>query len=606
MKLDTVPLSSLKVDPANVRQIGAGADPELKASIAALGILVPLVVRPNGDGYMVIDGGRRLAAAQALLKEGHFSADDPVPVVEQGKIADAEARESSLAVNVHRRALHPVDEFRSFAALHKDKTRPLDVEAIAKRFGLHTRHVEQRLALGQLHDDVLQAWVDGTIGADAARAFTLTDKKGQAAVLAKLSKRSGDREIGAWEIKSALKIGHNNPGRLLNAVGQAAYEKRGGKVTRDLFGDDHIISDPKLLQAMTVELIAAECERLVQDGWSWAMPKDDVQDSYKYGAIEAKGKPTPAQAKRLAELTAEAESAETPLLQREAAAAEHANIEEAIEAAAYSPEQKARSGVFVGIDHHGRLSLEYGLVKPKDKPKAETGDKGAPAKKAAPRKGDDHVSNALVQRLSTQLTNAAGVAIVKQPAVAMAALLAGFASGERACAVSERGLVSKRNQPAARSSSFASVLETMLGRTAADLQKALCAIAGQALDFECFNSDSPPLKDKNVLALCSAIDAKALNAALRDAFDATDYFDAVAKSVIVGAVKEAMGDDHAAKLAKLPKGDAAKFAIANLPKTGWLPPQLRIPGYDGPTAKAKAAKPKATAKRVGKTKRRAA
>ena len=56
------------------------------------------------------------------------------------------------------------------------------------------------------------------------------------------------------------------------------------------------------------------------------------------------------------------------------------------------------------------------------------------------------------------------------------------------------------------------------------------------------------------------------------------------------AVREAMGDDHARKVGAMGKADAAKFATANLPKLKWLPKQLRVAGYDGPTKKVVAKK----------------
>ena len=61
------------------------AEAELKASIAALGLLENLVVRSDGPGeddaerYAVVAGGRRLKAMQALAGDGMLNADHPVP-----------------------------------------------------------------------------------------------------------------------------------------------------------------------------------------------------------------------------------------------------------------------------------------------------------------------------------------------------------------------------------------------------------------------------------------------------------------------------------------------------------------------------------------------
>ena len=90
-----IPLSRLDLSPDNVRKTPAGraAFAELKASIAAHGLLENLVVRaiepdagPNPDQapegarrHSVIAGGRRLSALMELAREGMLSPDYPVP-----------------------------------------------------------------------------------------------------------------------------------------------------------------------------------------------------------------------------------------------------------------------------------------------------------------------------------------------------------------------------------------------------------------------------------------------------------------------------------------------------------------------------------------------
>jgi hypothetical protein len=63
----------IKPNPANPRGIDIPKDDDrfdqLKDSIRAFGIMVPLVVAPDDDNYILIDGERRLKAAQALQLE---------------------------------------------------------------------------------------------------------------------------------------------------------------------------------------------------------------------------------------------------------------------------------------------------------------------------------------------------------------------------------------------------------------------------------------------------------------------------------------------------------------------------------------------------------
>jgi hypothetical protein len=59
-EIHELPLSELKIDPANVRTGDTKADPAFVASIREKDIIVPLTVRQNGSGYLVTDGGKRL------------------------------------------------------------------------------------------------------------------------------------------------------------------------------------------------------------------------------------------------------------------------------------------------------------------------------------------------------------------------------------------------------------------------------------------------------------------------------------------------------------------------------------------------------------------
>ena len=102
----SIPLNRLELAPENVRK--TPADPaalaELKASIAAHGLLENLIVRIEGPGHdpgsgpeqahvdrcAVVAGGRRLAAMKALAEEGILNADHPVPcrVIGAGESAE--------------------------------------------------------------------------------------------------------------------------------------------------------------------------------------------------------------------------------------------------------------------------------------------------------------------------------------------------------------------------------------------------------------------------------------------------------------------------------------------------------------------------------------
>ena len=172
-KVTNICLSQLVASPANVRKTPATAaeDAELEASIRAKGILQNLIVHPTGiDGrgvYLVDAGGRRLSILQKLAAEGVIDADHPVPCL----IREPEASvENSLMENTMRAAMHPADEFVAMAALI-DGGATLD--EVTKRFGTSERHVKQRLRLGKLAPELLDAYRNGDISLDVVTAFTL-------------------------------------------------------------------------------------------------------------------------------------------------------------------------------------------------------------------------------------------------------------------------------------------------------------------------------------------------------------------------------------------------------------------------------------------------
>lgn len=80
--------------------------------------------------FEVPAGGRRFKALQLLVKQKKMSKTAPIPCIVK---TDGLAEEDSLAENLMREALHPLDQFRAFQAL-ADAGQGL--EAIAATFGV--------------------------------------------------------------------------------------------------------------------------------------------------------------------------------------------------------------------------------------------------------------------------------------------------------------------------------------------------------------------------------------------------------------------------------------------------------------------------------------
>ncbi len=392
-----IPLSSLALAPENVRKTPPDprADTELKASIAALGLLENLVVRadePGDDGtdrYAVVAGGRRLKAMQALVEDKVLDADHPVPCLVRAD--DGKAGEVSLAENVVRIAMHPADQVVAFTKLVQSGQ---SVSSVAARFGLSERLVEQRLRLGNAAPELLDAYRADEIDLEVLKAFAVTtDRERQLAVWEQVAAQ-GYRP-SAWQVKRLL-TEERVPGATAIArfVGVEAYEAGGGQVLRDLFARDDEsgvwFEDPVLLEKIATGKLQAAADELATR-WKWALAMIEVawDDTARYGRIE----PQPAERtpeERAAidklvtrqdelaqldddrwteELLTEAESIETRLDE----------IEGAVEArAVFRREDLAMAGCIVTIGQDGAMQLIQGLVKPEDMPKpAESEDSDA-------------------------------------------------------------------------------------------------------------------------------------------------------------------------------------------------------------------------------------
>ena len=73
MELKHIDIAKLAVSPANMRAKGKARDiANILPSVRARGVLVPLIVRPNGgpDRYEIVAGKRRYHAALAVAHEG--------------------------------------------------------------------------------------------------------------------------------------------------------------------------------------------------------------------------------------------------------------------------------------------------------------------------------------------------------------------------------------------------------------------------------------------------------------------------------------------------------------------------------------------------------
>ncbi|WP_315804056.1 ParB/RepB/Spo0J family partition protein [Bradyrhizobium sp. SZCCHNS3002] len=600
-----IPLNKLKFghedgEGINARVIGRDARlAELAANLHAHGQIENLVVKPMDDGfYSVANGNRRLAAFHLIHGEtSGFLVNCTIHEVDETR-----AFEYSLATAITAEQLHPVDQYEAFARLEAHgKTN----EEIARQYGLTEKQVRQALALGRLSPKIRQAWRDGTIKADVAKAFTLAlDHKTQDKAFDKLSKGGTifesyvKKELGADALDEDV-------AQLLGFVGAQAYRDAGGIVTEDLFGFSHIISDETLLKQMARNLLAAKCDQLLEAGWGWAEIKSDLpraanfwpaaelksmvwegDERERFDALDAK-----LQALDDDDVDLSYNESEELQLSIER---EMAEITAAVRARSFDDKKKKQLGCILDVVDGGLVVL-YGIKKPPEV-KAETAgapdhtaaqSQASPTKPAAPADADhDEISQALLHRLSVQLTTAAATALVLDEQLAISVLLAAVGCyGNCGVKISVNGLGARGGERGLLGAEdMKRALPLAMNLKPAERITLLAQLAASALDFQHSQYDHMnPAAGAEVIV--NAIDAKAFNAAARGAFDAKDYFAGVSKALSLKAIEEALGPDLARQQAKGGKAEIVAFAIENVPPTGWLPPQLRAKGYDGPPVK---------------------
>ena len=131
---------------------------ELAESIKHNGLIQPITVRPNNEGFEIVAGARRFRAAQIAEL---FSI--PARIVE---IDDAQALEWQLVENSQRVDVHPYEEAQGFQRLLDIPG--YDVAALVEKSGKSASHIYARLSLLQLIPTVAEAFTQERITASHA------------------------------------------------------------------------------------------------------------------------------------------------------------------------------------------------------------------------------------------------------------------------------------------------------------------------------------------------------------------------------------------------------------------------------------------------------
>lgn len=220
---------------------------ELSASIAAHGVLQPIIVRGAADGgYELIAGERRLRAARA-------AGLTQIPAVVRDSTPN-ELLELALVENLQRSDLNAIEEASAYRELI-DRF-GLSHEAVARQVGKSRVAVSNALRLLDLAPETRQAIVDGRISEGHGRALAaLTIPELQRAVLQvvlerQLSVRQTEelvrrkRELGGTRRRQPLSedladVEAQLRGILATKVG-IVRTRKGGRVVIDFYSDEEL------------------------------------------------------------------------------------------------------------------------------------------------------------------------------------------------------------------------------------------------------------------------------------------------------------------------------------------------------------------------------
>lgn len=567
---------------------------ELVASIKAHGLLQPIRARVRScedgspDVYEIVDGRRRYEALRKLY--GKKADDVEIDVVVDNR-DDAAAREASLAANVVRLAMHPVDEFDGYKAMIDAGATP---ETVAERFGVKVAWVRQRLQLAALAPELRAAWRAGAMGEEQAVALScVPDHERQAAVWKKATKNKADewsRRPDALRCEMRESFVDSDDGRV-KFIGVEPYVAAGGRIANDLFAAKEILLDEPLLDKLVDEALLEVCKKFVADGWAWAKPESQFDGpTYNLKTLDVSPWFTPEEAKLVA-----ANKKFQAIYEAESAAKERAIND---------PKARALSGVVLSIGGDGEIDVERLVLEDQGDKKTSKSAAPAPEPTRAPVEDDepeaDRVNWTLREKLSEQLTVALSRALVDSPSVAVAALHATLAtrlhthnavplqiSTERAWNDLLPEIAMGDNAPR-----WVDAFKRVSDGQLVDPGKAIASLVAMLLDFRRPQFDRrdgwgwEDDCDKMAAALAAALPANDVQRELSMAFDAGGYFKSVNADACEDAIREMGGRDK--KPAK--KAALVGIAVALQKTTGWLPTELRTAHYVGPATIRKARK----------------
>lgn len=635
---EAIPFNKLVPSESNVRRVHTGISIEdLANDIARRGLLQSLSVRPvlNKAGietgmYEIPAGGRRYRALELLVKQKRLPKTTPIPCIVR---TSGDAEEDSLAENLQRASLHPLDQYRAFLAL-REKGQSEDEIAATFLVSVHT--VRQRLRLASVSPLLLEAYANDDIDLEDLQAFSISaDHAQQEQVYQTLKERAGG--LAPYQIRRMLTdntVSTND--RRVKFVGVDTYLKAGGTLRQDLFSEENEghLENTVLLEQLISERLRREADAVSSEGWKWVETSPDFDHSRIMGLRRIDATPAPVTDDEHA-FSEKAQQEIEELEQQYADDDEDAipervrrrleELEDQVDAIhdrpdVFDPAEIPHAGAFVSVDYNGNLVVRRGYIRREDQPKPSTNSDGSTPKDAGdhtaspdtssessqdeePETGGlSPLSETLVTDLSVHHTLALRNALGEQPDSAFVAALHALAAGafyhhgahsclELRSTITNPGHYTKT--PGLAETPTAQAIEqrhdtwqkalpmnptylwdTLLSWDSDKRHRLFAHIVSLSVNavHQKHNPRKAELAHANVLSHHVQLDMVA--SGWKPTVD--NYLGRLPKIRIIHAVREGAGEHFAQLIERLKKPEMAKEAERLLANTGWLPEPLRL------------------------------
>lgn len=247
-----IPIDRIRRNPYQPRKrVDDEALAHLVESIRTHGVIQPVLVTEQLDGYQLVAGERRLRAAQ-------LAGLDRIPAVVR-QLADREQLELALVENLLRADLNPIEEATAFRQLLDEFGFTQD--QLASRMGRARSTVANTLRLLEMSQAIRDAVADGRLTEGHARAMAGLAERDEASLVAHIGER-GLSVRQTEELARRLRDAHEpKPGAeasvdrapdpdlerveedLRQALGtkvSLARSRRGGRIVIEYYSDEDL------------------------------------------------------------------------------------------------------------------------------------------------------------------------------------------------------------------------------------------------------------------------------------------------------------------------------------------------------------------------------